>query len=64
MYIGGCTIMVERSCFYIVGLFNEQLKTTQDSEMWLRILSQFDIGRVQEKLVNERHHKRQGSLDC
>jgi glycosyltransferase involved in cell wall biosynthesis len=63
MYIGGCTMMIDRSCFDTVGLFNKQLRTTQDGEMWLRILSQFDIGRVPEKLVKERHHTQQGSLD-
>jgi glycosyltransferase involved in cell wall biosynthesis len=61
MYIGGCTMMVERSCFDSVGLFNEKLKMTQDGEMWLRILNQFDIGRVPEKLIKERLHNQQGS---
>lgn len=53
--------MVERSCFDIVGLFNERLKTTQDVEMWFRILSHYDIGHLAEKLTKERVHPNQCS---
>jgi glycosyltransferase involved in cell wall biosynthesis len=61
MYIGGCTMMVERTCFDTVGYFNEQLRTTQDGEMWFRILSQYEIGHLREKLTKERVHLNQGS---
>jgi glycosyltransferase involved in cell wall biosynthesis len=61
MYIGGCTMMVDRACFDRVGLFNENLRTTQDVEMWFRILRCYEIGRLAEKLTQERTFPGQGS---
>lgn len=60
-YINGSTMMIERSCFEKVGLFCEHLKYTQDTEMWLRLLHHFEIGRVPEKLGKWRNHFSQGS---
>jgi hypothetical protein len=62
-YINGSTMMIERSCFEKVGLFCEHLKYTQDTEMWLRLLHHFEIGRVPEKLGKERSHPGQGSFN-
>jgi len=61
MYIGGCTMMVDRACFDRVGLFNENLRTTQDVEMWFRILRCYEIGGLPEKLTQERNFPGQGS---
>jgi len=61
VYINGSSMMVKRSCFEIVGLFNDRLRYTQDAEMWLRILNRFEIGRVPEKLLKYRIHRAQGS---
>lgn len=61
MYIGGSTVLVERTCFDQVGAFSEVLRTTQDVDMWVRLLRQFEIGRVAEVLAKERVHSRQGS---
>jgi glycosyltransferase involved in cell wall biosynthesis len=60
-YINGSTMMIERGCFEKVGLFSEHLKYTQDTEMWLRLLRHFEIGRVPEKLGKWRNHPSQGS---
>ena len=60
-YINGCTLLIHRDCFSEVGVFNESLRYTQDVEMWIRILSRFNIGCVEEALVNERRHSLQGS---
>ena len=66
MYIGGCTMLIERTCFERVGLFNEALRTTQDADMWFRLLNHFEIGHLNEALTKERQHSMQGSrsLDC
>jgi len=61
MYIGGCTMMIDRACFDRVGLFNENLRTTQDVEMWFRILRCYEIGRLAEKLTQQRTFSGQGS---
>ena len=60
-YISGSTMLVERACFDAVGPFSEKWRYTQDTEMWLRVLRRFEIGRVPEKLVVERAHPAQGS---
>ncbi|MFA5294483.1 MAG: glycosyltransferase family A protein [Methanoregulaceae archaeon] len=60
-YINGCTIIVEKTCFDKVGLFSEQLKYTQDNEMWIRLSREYEMGRVPEKLMNQRRHSLQGS---
>jgi glycosyltransferase involved in cell wall biosynthesis len=62
MYISGSTILIDRACFDHVGLFSESLRYTQDAEMWLRIIRQFDIGRLPETLMKQRTHPDQGSV--
>ena len=62
MYINGSTMLIERTCFDQVGLFSEELKYAQDAEMWLRLIRQFDIGRLPEKLIKQRTHPGQGSV--
>lgn len=61
VYVNGSTMMIERTCFDRMGLFSERWRYTQDTEMWLRMLRQFEIGRVGEKLGKLRVHPSQGS---
>ncbi len=56
MYINGSSMLIERSCFDSVGLFNERFRYAQDAEMWLRMLQHFEIGCVPEKLLKSRQH--------
>jgi glycosyltransferase involved in cell wall biosynthesis len=60
-YINGCTVMIEKTCFEKVGFFSENLKTTQDTEMWIRLSRLYEFRRVPEKLIKERWHSQQGS---
>jgi len=62
MYINGSTMLIERTCIDQVGFFSEELKYTQDAEMWLRLIRQYDVGRLPEKLVKQRTHPGQGSV--
>ncbi|MGO9145136.1 MAG: glycosyltransferase family 2 protein [Desulfomonilia bacterium] len=61
VYINGSTILIERSCFDRVGLFSEKWRYNQDTQMWLRLLRFFEIGRVADKLVKQRVHAAQDS---
>jgi glycosyltransferase involved in cell wall biosynthesis len=63
MYINGSSTLIERTCFDDVGLFNEQLRYSQDMDMWMRMELVFDIGRIPEKLVKWRSHPDQGSRE-
>lgn len=60
--IGGCSLLIPKRCFERVGVFNENLKTTQDNEMWLRIAKEgFFFEYLPEFLVKSRSHPEQGS---
>lgn len=60
-YINGSTLIAERRVFDKVGLFSEDLKFTQDTEMWFRILLHFDLGHVPDILGGYRLHGAQDS---
>ncbi len=60
-YINGSTMVIKRTCFDRIGLFSAKWRYTQDTEMWLRLLEHFEIGRVPEKLGKLRFHPEQGS---
>ena len=59
--IGGCTLLIHVSHFKKAGMFNEQLKTTQDYDMWFRMFREIKLIHVPQSLVVTRIHKRQGS---
>jgi len=59
MYISGCSILIEMDIFETIGVFNEVLKTTQDFEMWMRILNFYEIGHIPEYLIKNRIHPSQ-----
>lgn len=57
----GCTLLIPKSVFGIVGYFNEELKTTQDYELWFRIAKCFEFRHLNEPLIESRVHAEQGS---
>jgi glycosyltransferase involved in cell wall biosynthesis len=61
MYINGSTMMISRAIFDQVGYFGEDLMFTQDVDMWIRILRNFEIGHLGETLTQHRLHAAQGS---
>lgn len=58
--INGCTTLIPKSCFDTVGLFNEELKTTQDYEMWFRLVRKYKLKHIPETLIKSRLHPEQG----
>ena len=59
--IHGCSLLVPVSCFKDLGLFNEELKTTQDYELWFRFLRKYPIYFSKEVLIQSRSHGQQTS---
>ena len=57
--IGPSTVMVHKSIFEKVGVFDEALPLCEDYDLWLRILKDYEIGLIDEKLT----HKRAGHGD-
>lgn len=59
--VNGCACLIHESHFVRVGFFNENLKITQDNEMWFRIFRGQQIRFIQEVLSSKRYHKEQDS---
>jgi glycosyltransferase involved in cell wall biosynthesis len=49
-------VMLRRTSFDAVGLFNTRMVLSYDLEMWLRLDAAFDVGFIDEPLVAYRHH--------
>ena len=61
--IHGCTLLLPKACFDEVGLFNEDLKTVQDYDVWFKLLkAQYEFRHIQGPLIVTRHHEGQGTL--
>ncbi len=58
----GCTLLIPKSAFAECGLFNEQLKTTQDYDKWFRMASSYQFLHMNMPLVKARSHSEQGSI--
>lgn len=58
--IHGCTALIPRSCFDNIGLFNENLKSTQDYIMWFNMAKKYDFIHIHEVLIQSRLHPEQG----
>jgi len=58
-YIPTSSVVVVRSAFSVVGLFDEKpmLVTFEDYEMWLRVTHRFDAAYIDETLIKYRFHK-------
>jgi glycosyltransferase involved in cell wall biosynthesis len=51
-WIGTCsTVLLRRSCFDKAGLFDEDLASGADYDMWLRIAKEFEVDFINEQLV-------------
>lgn len=59
--VNGCSCLIHKSHFTRVGLFNEDLKITQDNEMWFRVFRGQKVKFVQEIVSSKRYHRQQDS---
>jgi glycosyltransferase involved in cell wall biosynthesis len=51
-WMGTCsTVLIRRVCFEKIGLFDEELASGADYDMWLRISKEFEIDYIREPLV-------------
>lgn len=57
----GCTLLIPKIAFEKVGSFNENLRTTQDYNLWFRMAKEFKFIHISELLVKARIHSEQGS---
>lgn len=57
----GCTLLIPRRAFEQIGLFNVDLRTTQDYDLWFRFAASFKFIHIPEAMVKARSHAEQGS---
>ncbi len=60
--VNGCTLLIHRSHFQRVGLFNASYITTQDYDMWFRMMRGLRIVYSKGIHMHSRVHKNQDSL--
>jgi glycosyltransferase involved in cell wall biosynthesis len=60
-WVFGCALMIHRDALAAAGPFDESNRTTQDLEMWLRLLERDPIWWVDAKLCQVRQHAEAGS---
>lgn len=61
--INGCTIMMKRQLLDHVGMFNEEIKYTQDYDMWCRVvLAGYEFHYLHDILLHYRYHPNMGTL--
>ncbi len=58
----GCTLLIPRLALEQNGGFNENLRTTQDYDLWFRLAETFHFVHVPMVLVQARSHSNQGSI--
>ncbi len=64
--IHGCDLLIHKSHFERVGIFDESLRSTQDYDLWFRMFRYQKTIYVNESFVLSRIHDAQGSrtMDC
>ncbi len=60
--INWCTLLISKYIFNKIGLFDDKLRTTQDYDMWVRILARYSFKHLNLCLVKSRVHNLQDSF--
>lgn len=55
----GCSLLIPRLAFDVIGPFNENLRTTQDYELWFRMAAQYRFVHIPQVLIGARSHANQ-----
>lgn len=50
-FIGASTVLINKSIFHDIGLFNEDFPVCEDYELWLRIANKYPIGFISDELI-------------
>ena len=60
--LNGCSLLIPKSLFEKVGVFDTELRYTQDYDMWYRLSKVSDFYLVNDNLVLSRQHSMQDSV--
>lgn len=58
----GCSLLIPKVCFHELGTFNEQLRISQDYDLWFRFAGKYRFLHIPEPLIKSRVHKNQGTV--
>lgn len=58
----GCTLLIPKQAFAETGPFDENLRTTQDFDLWFRMARRFSFRHIPNVLVYARSHAEQGTF--
>ncbi|MBC7946412.1 MAG: glycosyltransferase [Chitinophagaceae bacterium] len=53
----GCDALVPKRCFEQVGMFNEEMITTNDYDMWFKLALNYQFFHIPQSLIKGRKHK-------
>lgn len=59
--INGCSLLIPKQCFDETGLFDESLRSTQDYDMWYRLMARYRFAHSHGFYVMSRRHEGQGT---
>jgi glycosyltransferase involved in cell wall biosynthesis len=59
--VHGCSLLIPREAFDTIGRFDKLLRTTQDYDLWYRMIRKYPFIHMQDVLVESRWHENQGS---
>jgi glycosyltransferase involved in cell wall biosynthesis len=59
-----CSVMVRRSCFEKVGMFDQSLRSAEDWDMWIRIARQYRFAVIRQPLAQYRMIPTSKSKNC
>ena len=60
-FLNGCTMLIPAVCFDEAGLFDENLRATQDYELWFRLAKMYSFVHIPMTAVKSREHSLQSS---
>lgn len=60
-WLNGCAMLIHKQCFLDNGYFNENLKSTQDYDLWLRFTDTCEFSILNKFLFFSRRHSEQGT---
>jgi len=57
--LNGCSLLIHKSHFASIGMFDEDLRSVQDYDLWFRMFRGVKLTYVNELLVSQRQHSAQ-----
>ncbi|HBC47709.1 MAG TPA: hypothetical protein DEO84_02180 [candidate division Zixibacteria bacterium] len=61
--IGTPTVLVKKEVFDKIGLFEENIRQSEDDNMWIRIAANYDVELIDEALIQVRNHPSRMTLN-